>query len=773
MIHQRPAAAPTAASEECIGPVTVPAGTTNGLRALAEQAGSDGFTTLVRAASVLVTLLSRPGSPLRAQVMRDSSARGTVPVDPDAAFRDLLRSEAGAEAPEDGAGGPFHVSFVFSEDGRRLYAEGTAPTADGPTVRCWIRTYLHLLDLLVRYPDRPVAEHPLVDDAERTRILTGLNAYRDHTPRFGSMTEPFELQVARTPDAVALVDEAGTTLTYHELNERANRLARHLRADGAVPGARVGVCLQRGIPLVVAVYAAVKAGCAYVPLDTQLPDARLVHMIEESSPTHILTDPACRGRVPAGPWRVVDVIADRADWAGRDGTDFPSGAAPDDLFNLFYTSGSTGRPKGVAYPTDGALAHLDWMQSQYPYRPGDTALFKTSPGFDVSIWEIFWPLWQGARLVVCAPDSHGDARHLARLVENHRVSTLFLVPTVMTPFLEHVDPARATALRWALCGGEPLTPRVRDRFYDTLPGATLVNVCGPTEAGTVVDMPVLPAQGTRVPLGRPESHFRMLVLDERLRPVPIGMPGEAYVAGRTGLAQCYWRSPGRTAERFVADPYGPPGARMYRTGDLCRYDDDGVLEHLGRIDRQVKIRGLRIELGEIEAVLAEHPAVEDCAVVPGSEPDRLVAFVVPAAQSSGGLDAAAILAHSAAHLPAHMRPERIVQVPAIPATVNGKLDTAALLKHLPDGAGHRLGRVVEPPADELEAALVELYGRLLDRSPVSVLDNFTDLGGHSMLAFELLDECERAALPKPDVVALLTGTLREAADSIRRTAALG
>ncbi|MFB6909027.1 amino acid adenylation domain-containing protein [Streptomyces bacillaris] len=772
MTHQQPAAS-TAAPEECIGPVTVPADTADGLRALAEEAGSDGFTALVRAASVLVTLLSRPGSPLRAQVMQESSARGTDPVHPDAGFRVLLRPEADAESREDGAEGPFHVSFVFSENGRRLYVEGTAPTADGPTVQCWTRTYLHLMDLLVRHPDQQVGEHPLVDDAERTRILTGLNTYLDPELRFGGMTEPFELQAARTPDAVALVDESGTTLTYRELNEQANRLARRLRADGAGPGTRVGVCLERGIPLVVAVYAAVKAGCAYVPLDTQLPDARLAHMIEESAPAHVLTDLACRGRIPGGPWRVVDVVADRAGWAGHDGTDFASGATPADLFNILYTSGSTGRPKGVAYPADGALAHLDWMQRQYPYGPGDTALFKTSPGFDVSIWEIFWPLWHGARLVVCRPDSHGDARHLARLVEDHRVSTLFLVPTVMTPFLEHVDPARATALRWALCGGEPLSPRVRDRFYDTLPGTALVNVCGPTEAGTVVDMPLPPAPGTRVPLGRPESHFRMLVLDERLRPVPVGMPGEAYVAGRTGLAQCYWRSPGRTAERFVADPYGPPGARMYRTGDLCRYDDDGVLEHLGRIDRQVKIRGLRIELGEIEAVLAEHPAVEDCAVVPGGEPDRLIAFVVPAAQGPDGLDTAAVLAHAAAHLPAHMRPERVVPVPAIPATVNGKLDTAALLEHLPDGVGHRPERTVEPPADELEAALVELYGRLLDASPVSVLDNFTELGGHSMLAFQLLDECERAALPKPDVVALLTGTLREAAESIRRTAALG
>jgi amino acid adenylation domain-containing protein len=734
----------------------------NGLRALAQDAGSDEFAALVQGAAVLAALLSRSGTPLHARVSQGTCEESTGAVDPDADFCSLLKG--GDREP---AEGPAQVTLLVSQDARRLYVESTAGSADGPSAQCWARTYLQLLARLVERPHEPVGSHPLISDEERERILTGLNPHHDPELRHRSMTEPFEQQVARTPDAVALVDESGAALTYRELNEHANRLAHFLLASGAGPGGRIGVCLERGVPLVVAIYAAVKAGAAYVPLDAQLPDARLAHMIQESAPTHVLTDPACRDRVPDGDWRVVDVESEQASWAAYDTTDPDSGATPADLFNILYTSGSTGLPKGVAYPTDGALAHIDWMQRQYPFEPGDSALFKTSPGFDVSIWEIFWPLWHGARLVVCRPDSHGDARHLARLVEEHRITTLFLVPTVMTPFLEHVDPRRATALRWALCGGEPLTPRIRDRFYATLPASTLVNVCGPTEAGTVVDMPLEPSPGARVPLGRPESHFRTLVLDSRLQPVPVGMPGEWYVAGLTGLAQGYWRAPGRTAERFVPDPYGPPGSRMYRTGDLCRYDEDGVLEHLGRIDRQVKIHGLRIELGEIEVVLATHPAVEDCAVVPHGDPTRLLAFVVPAGeQGTDALDTTAILAHTAAHLPQHMRPERIVPVTAIPATVNGKLDTAALLEHVPD-------RPVEPPADEVEAALVALYSRLLGTARVSALDNFIQLGGHSMLAFQLLDVCEHELPAKPDVTTLLTGTVREAAESIRRAASAG
>jgi amino acid adenylation domain-containing protein len=481
----------------------------------------------------------------------------------------------------------------------------------------------------------------------------------------------------------------------------------------------------------------------------------------------VLTDPICQGRIPDGPWRVHDVRSDRASWDAYPPTNPVAGGDASALLHILYTSGSTGRPKGVAYPTEGALANLDHMQRRYPFAPGDRALFKTSPGFDVSIWEIFWPLYHGARLVICRPGGHRDPQHLADLVAEHRVKTIFLVPTVMTPFLEKVTSAGAGALRWALCGGEPVTPKIRDRFYATLPGSTLLNCYGPTEAGSVTDMILRPDPGAAVvPLGRPADNFRLTLLDEDLSPVPVGMPGEAYVGGRIGLAHAYWRAPGRTAERFVPDPHGPPGARMYRTGDLCRYRDDGVLEHLGRIDRQIKVRGLRVDPGEIEWVVTGHPSVADCAVVQHGDPARLLAFVVPAGPVPGtGLDTAAICEHAAAILPEHMRPERVVPVPRIPATVNGKIDNAALLSAL--AALTEPDRVIVPPADELEASLVEMYGRLLGAPQVSVLDNFAQLGGHSLLAFQLLDECKQRLDAGPDVAELLTGTLRDVAVSIR------
>lgn len=750
---------------ECVGPVVIPPDLVRKLSALAAEAGADGFAPLWICAEVLARRLSRPGAARRVQVLQEAreAVAPAAPVEPSDDFRAALRRAARHQAPEAATRHRVDVTIVVAKDSRCLYAESMTSAADAPTAECWARSYLRLLTCLAGDPGRPMAEHPLVDDIERERILRGLNVYAVPEVRHTTMTGPFEEQVRRTPGAVALLDVNGTTVTYRELNERANRLARFLIGQGAGPGSRVGICMERGIAQVVAIYAAVKTGATYVPLEAELPDARLAYMLADVAPGQVLTDRACRDRVPGGAWRTVDV-EDQGPWRDLPVSDPAVDGGPGGLLDILYTSGTTGRPKGVAYPTAGGLAHLAWMQSRYPFGPGDRALFKTSPGFDVSIWELFWPLYHGASLVICPPGEHRDPRRLARLVEDHHVSTVFLPPTVMAPFLEQVSGDRAGALRWAMCGGEPVTPRVRDTFHVTLPSARLVNCYGPTEAGNVTDM-VLPAEPgvPVVPLGRPAANFRITLLDENLDLVPVGMPGEAYIGGEVGLAQAYWRAPGRTAERFVADPYGPPGSRMYRTGDLCRYRDDGVLEHLGRIDRQIKIRGLRVEPGEIESVLASHPSVADCAVVAHGTPVRLFAFVVPAGVE--GLDVEAIAAHAARDLAEHMRPERVVPVPRIPATVNGKVDKDALLAAM--AAADEDDPPMVPPADEVEAAVADIYRRVLDVGPVSMLDTFAALGGHSLLAFKLLDECLEKLHVRPDVADLLAGSVRDVAASVR------
>jgi amino acid adenylation domain-containing protein len=725
-------------------------------------------------AGVLAARLPRPGTGCRVRVIRGAD-EAIVPAAgaPELAtgFRAALRRAAqsgNAAAPDPAGDRPVVVTILLSQDDRRLYAERMTDSPDVPSAACWARSFLQLATRFASEPDAPMLGHALVGAQERDRILYGLNPYRHPDIPYRTMTGPFEEQVERSPDAVALLAENGDTISYRELNERSNRLAHYLRERGAGPGTRIGICLERGVHQVIAIYAVVKTGAAYVPIDADLPDERIAWMLSDSGPRHVLTDPAGRGRIPDGAWDIHDVRDDR-EWAGCPVTNPVTGGTAAALIHILYTSGTTGRPKGVASPTAGALANVFWMQHQYPFRDGDTALFKASPGFDISIWEIFWPLYHGARVVICRPGAERDPRHLARLTEKHRASMVFLVPTMMTAFLEEISPSNADALRWVVCGGEPMSPRIRETFYKTLPGCCLINAFGPTEAGPVTDNVVDPElEGVFVPVGRPADNFRVTLLDACLDLVPIGAPGEAYISGRIGLADGYWRAPAKTAERFAADPHGPPGSRMYRTGDLCRYREDGALEHLGRIDRQVKIRGLRVEPGEIESVLTAYPAVGDCAVIAHGQPVRLAAFVVAAGQKSD-LDLAAIGEYAAGFLPAHMRPERIVAVERLPATVNGKIDQQALINIWKAESDRE--REAEPPADELEAMLAGIYRQILDldKSSISMLDNFLQLGGHSMLAVQLLDECSASLQATPDVTEVMDGTVRDVAASIRRS----
>lgn len=647
------------------------------------------------------------------------------------------------------------MGLLLGASGRGLdgVMECSADLVDPTTVDRFATTFTQLLASMVERPDAPVAGHPLVPAAQREQVVHGLNPYEQPDVGYCTLAGPFEEQARRTPDAVALVGDGGT-LSYGELNRRANRLAHHLQRCGAGPDRHVAVCMERSFGLVTALYAASKAGAAYVPLEPELPDARLAFMLEDTAPAVVLVDPTTRDRVPPGPWEVVDLVADADRWAALPADDLPGEQPGHALAYLLYTSGSTGRPKAVAYPVDGAVANIQWLQERWPYGPGDAAVLKTSYGFDVSTWELFWPLYHGARLAVCAPGGHRDPQYLADVVDRHAVTTLFLVPTMMQVFLDELAPGRCGSLRMALCGGEPVTPRVRDSFHAKL-GAELVNCYGPTEAGTVTFLRLPPDEGNPiVPLGRPAENFRLYVLDDDQQVLPIGVRGEAYIAGEVGLAHGYHHRPGLTAERFLPDPFGPPGSRMYRTGDLCRYRPDGVLEHLGRIDHQVKVRGMRVELAEVEAVLCEHPAVERAVVLPVEEAGGLVAWVVPA----GGWPAApehapvgdALVEHARRLLPRHMVPQEVVPVSEVPVNVNGKVDRTALLEARQD-ADRPAGRVAEPPADEQEAELAAAFAEVLELDEVGVTDSFFDLGGHSLLVFKLLAACEQRLGFRPSV----------------------
>ncbi|MFJ9695062.1 amino acid adenylation domain-containing protein [Kitasatospora sp. NPDC101183] len=553
-------------------------------------------------------------------------------------------------------------------------------------------------------------------------------------------------QAARTPERTALVFE-DTELTYAELHARAERLAARLRLHGAGPDRLVALTVPRSVELVVALLAVLRTGAAYLPVDPDYPADRIAYLLDDAAPVLLLSHSTVGH--PAGedvPTLVLDELPETDDAPG--GThDAPS---PADAAYVIYTSGSTGRPKGVVVPHEGIVNRLLWMQAAYGLTEDDRVLQKTPSGFDVSVWEFFWPLITGAVLVVARPDGHRDPAYLAELIREQRITTAHFVPSMLQAFVDETAAAGCTGLRRVIASGEALPVELVARFRALLPGVPLHNLYGPTEASVDVTFwECVPEPGeTSVPIGRPVWNTRVHVLDAELRPAAIGETGELYLSG-VQLARGYLRRPGLTAERFTADPYGPPGSRMYRTGDLARRREDGAVMYAGRADHQVKIRGLRIELGEIEAVLDACEGVGAGAVLaredrPGSK--RLVAYLVP--QPGGAVDVDAVREAVGAALPEYMVPGAFVLLDAFPLTPNGKLDRKALPA---PAAAPEAGRTA--PRTPVERTLHDLAAELLGLPELSVEENFFDLGGDSIRAIQLVSRARRAgfALTQHDV----------------------
>ncbi|MEE1805325.1 non-ribosomal peptide synthetase, partial [Streptomyces sp. BE133] len=442
----------------------------------------------------------------------------------------------------------------------------------------------------------------------------------------GTLPELFEAQVSRTPEAVAVVFE-GESVSYGELDLRADRLARCLIARGVGAESVVGVCLERGVEMVVALLGVVKAGAAYLPVDPEYPAERIAYVLEAAGATSVVTSGVLGALLPEG---VARVCVDALEPAGLDAGPLGVEVRPESPAYVIFTSGSTGRPKGVVVPHAGIVNRLAWMQGRFGLGADDRVLQKTPFGFDVSVWEFFWPLLEGAALVVARPGGHREPGYIASLIREQSVTTAHFVPSMLEAFLAEPSAGECGGLRRVVCSGEALAVVAQERFFAVLPGVELHNLYGPTEASVDVTAWQCVPGASSVPIGVPVANTRMYVLDSGLGPVPVGVGGELHLAG-VQLARGYAGRPGLTAERFVASPF-VPGQRMYRTGDVVRWNVDGQLEYLGRADEQVKIRGLRIEPGEVQAVVAAHPQVARAAVVaredvPGDT--RLVAYVVP------------------------------------------------------------------------------------------------------------------------------------------------
>jgi amino acid adenylation domain-containing protein len=638
-----------------------------------------------------------------------------VPLDPGIAQFDLALTLQ--EMPDGEIGG----SLAFSTE---LFDPATAA-----------RFTEHLRLLLagaVADPDRRLSELPLLSGVEIHQTLLEWADTRAALPEELCLHELVTAQAERTPDSVAVEWEGGNC-TYRELASRTGLLARHLRGLGVGPERIVGLCAERSLDMVVGLLGILQAGGAYLPLDPSYPRERLAGMVEDSGAAILLVHESTLDILPEGTGRLVRLDGD---WGGSDGA--AAAITPDHLACVLYTSGSTGRPKGVMVPHRGLVNRLLWAQEVYSLGPEDAVLQKAPLAFDFSVWECFAPLIAGARLVLARPGGHRDSAYLARVIAERGVTLAHFVPSMLRVWLEEPGIEGLSSLRQVFSGGEALAPELRDRFAARLK-VPLDNQYGPTEISIDTTRWTCEPDSPRVPIGRPIANTRVHLVDPALRPVPIGVPGELLVGG-AGVVRGYLGLPGLTAERFVPDPFAEePGSRLYRTGDLARWLPDGTLDFLGRIDHQVKIRGVRVEPGEIEAVLSALPGVREAVVLTREDSSggpRLIAYAI-----GDSLSTAELREQLRSRLPEPMVPSDWVLLHAFPLTPSGKLDRRALAALSPEGDREEAFVL---PRDLAEEVMASLWAEVLRVERVGVRDHFFDRGGHSLLATQLVSRIREA-----------------------------
>ncbi|MGF0253978.1 non-ribosomal peptide synthase/polyketide synthase, partial [Rhodococcus erythropolis] len=614
-----------------------------------------------------------------------------------------------------------HIDF---ESNPNLYAPADAQ-----------RNHSRFVEFLEKFvsaeTSRKVWDLPVATDEERNKVAlwnrTGFHVASQ------TITEAFERQVERTPDATAVVFE-GASLTYAEFDSRANGLARQLIAMGVGPESLVGLSIRRSLDLMVGLYAIAKAGGAWVPVDPDHPAERTAYILESAQPTCVVTTARDDVDLPSGT-RVIEI--DTLDYGQLDSRPIVNAdrLSPLHFSNtayVIYTSGSTGRPKGVAVTHAAINNQLQWMNAEYELSASDIYLQKTATTFDVSLWGFFMPLQVGATLVVATPDGHRDPIYVANKIAELGVTITDFVPSMLTLFTANAPAGSCDSLRHVFVIGEALPPETSSAFRE-LCGAGLHNLYGPTEAAvSVTYYEAVATDTTSVPIGMPQWNTQAHVLDGQLRPTPIGQPGELYLAG-VQLARGYVGRPDLSSDRFVANPYGTAGERMYRTGDLVRRREDGNLDYIGRTDFQVKFRGQRIELGEIETVLLAHPDVSQAVVLVTVTPtgDQLVGYVVPG--PGRNIDAAVLSEFAGRSLPSYMVPAALMVLDALPLNTSGKLDRAGLPEPVFASA-----KQYREPRTEIERVVADVFADVLGVERVGIDDDFFELGGNSLVATQLV-----------------------------------
>ena len=625
----------------------------------------------------------------------------------------------------------FHCRFEYNTD---LFEK--------QTILRKLNHFRNLVRCALEDPDQPLARIPLMNTRERERIVTEWNNTPSEYPRALRIHTAFEGQSATAPKSTAL-QFRGTELSYQKINDDANRLAHYLIKKGVGQGMLVGICVERSPEMVVALMAVLKTGAAYVPLDPSHPVERLAFMVEDARLGCLVTRSGIQKILPSSVPTVI-ALDSEAELIGKESLHNPTPELSEvQRAYVLYTSGTSGRPKGVEGTHGGAINRFWWMWKRYPFAAGEVCCQKTNLGFVDSVWEIFGPLLAGVPSVMLSAETVLDPEELLQSLAQHGVTRMVLVPSLLRVLLDHAPDLgqRVPQLKLWSCSGEVLPADLARRFRTAYPGATLLNIYGSSEVAADVTWHEVGEDDTvSVPIGKPISNTQVYLLDRHLNPVPVGVRGQIYVGG-DGLARGYWNRPELTAERFIANPIAAErSARLYRTGDLGRWRPNGEIEYLGRVDSEVKLRGMRIELGEIEVVLRTQELVGEAAVELAEEGGhaRLVAYLV--ARDGQMPTARELRRHLRAKLPEPMVPARYVVLERLPLLASGKVNRRALA----GTTGVVLSEQSMTPArTDSERKLAEIWKELLKVEEVGIDQNFFELGGHSLLVLQVIARIRR------------------------------
>ncbi|MGC2057729.1 MAG: amino acid adenylation domain-containing protein [Candidatus Sulfotelmatobacter sp.] len=626
----------------------------------------------------------------------------------------------------------FHCQFEYNTD---LFEQST--------VRRMLAHFEKLLSAVVENPDLNVAQIPIMSPEERQQVLVDWNCTAADYPRDLPLHRAFESQVNARPDATALLF-AEKKWSYRQLNDEANRLARRLIASGASPGSLVGIFLERSPEMVIALLGVLKIGAAYVPLDPAYPLERLKFLIEDAALSSIVTHSSMKGELPGNVQNVVLLDTQNDDISGEAPGNPLVSVSSDRRAYVIYTSGSTGVPKGVEGTHRASMNRFWWMWRTYPFKASEVCCQKTNLGFVDSIWEIFGPLLAGVPNVIIPQEAVRDPEEMLQVLARERVTRIVLVPSLLRTLLDHSQDlqARVPDLTLWSCSGEVLPADLAKRFREAFPEAALLNIYGSSEVAADVTCQQVSERdnASSVAIGRPISNTQIYLVDECGEPAPIGIRGQIFVGG-DNLARGYLNRPELTAERFVANWLAPEQSpRLYRSGDLGRFRSNGEIEYLGRVDSQIKLRGLRIELGEIESVLAAHDDVDEAVVMVSGdgEQQKLAAYL--AMKDQPAPSAGELRRYLRSKLPEHMVPSTYWRIEAVPLLPSGKVNRSALA-----GSGKPLvdREELTAPRNEIEAKLAEIWQELLQVKQVGIEQNFFELGGHSLLVLQVTARVRR------------------------------